>query len=370
MVPVPTAAMPARTAPRIWVARPTAPTASAPSRPTISIAARPRIESSANDRITGHASDHTSARMPSTGGRLISAPACPCSSGTASRNSDMVSQHFASPVPNSQAHASAMKIGLWISAIKCGGQMMATGGQAKAAAIFKSTESVDVGDPPRSAIELDPTTVFVLTTLAASALYFFRLGAASLGASEAYSAWAAAMPSPMSIIHIAVPLDPGKQVFYYILLHYFTGVFGVSETTLRMLSPIFAVATLPILFILARTMFDDSIAASAVVLWAFNPVILLLARRARMYPMLAAIALTHFMLLWLVRRKPNWPRTIVCGFFGALAIYTHLAALFLIGAEGAMLLRDYLNRRRNPMPWIALAIALTLFLPYFPIFSP
>jgi len=247
--------------------------------------------------------------------------------------------------------------------------MMATGGQAKAAAIFKSTESVDVGDPPRSAIELEPTTVFVLTTLAASALYFFRLGAASLGASEAYSAWAAAMPSPMSIIHIAVPLDPGKQVFYYILLHYFTGVFGVSETTLRMLSPIFAVATLPILFILARTMFDDSIAASAVVLWAFNPVILLLARRARMYPMLAAIALTHFMLLWLVRRKPNWPRTIVCGFFGALAIYTHLAALFLIGAEGAMLLRDYLHRRRNPMPWIALAIALTLFLPYFPIFS-
>ncbi len=247
---------------------------------------------------------------------------------------------------------------------------MAMGGQAKAAAIAKSTtSSVDVAAASRSAIELEPTTVFAITMVAAAALYFYRLGAASLGASEAYSAWAAAMPSPWSIIHIAVPLDPGKQVFYYIVLHYFTGVFGMSETTLRMLSPVFAIATLPILFILARTMFGDSIAASAVVLWAFNPVILLLARRARMYPMLAAIALTHFMLLWQVRRKPTWPRTLACGFFGALAIYTHLAALFLIGAEAAMLVRDFIHGRRNWMAWIALAIALTLFLPYFPIFS-
>ena len=59
--------------------------------------------------------------------------------------------------------------------------------------------------------------------VAAAALYFFRLGAASLGASEAYSAWAAAMPGVGAIIHMPVPLDPGKQVFYYILLHYFTG---------------------------------------------------------------------------------------------------------------------------------------------------
>ena len=241
------------------------------------------------------------------------------------------------------------------------------GGQAKAGILKSSTSNVEVA-ASRSAIELEPTTVFALTAIAAAALYFFRLGAASLGASEGYSAWAAAMPSPWAIIHIPVPLDPGKQVLYYILLHYFTGVFGMSEATLRALSPIFALATLPILFILARTMFDDSIAASSVALWAFNPVILLLARRARMYPMLAAVALAHFMLLWLVRRKPSWPRAIACGFFGALAIYTHLAALFLIGAEAAMLMRDLIYGRRNAMAWLALAIALVLFLPYFPIF--
>jgi hypothetical protein len=250
---------------------------------------------------------------------------------------------------------------------KWAGQTMSMGGQAKVGTIMKS--GAEVAAPSRSAIQLEPATVFALTMAAAAALYFYRLGAASLGASEAYSAWAAAMPSPLSIIRIPVPLDPGKQVFYYILLHYFTGAFGLSETSLRTLSAISAVATLAILFTLARSMFNDSIAASACVLWAFNPVIMILSRRARMYPMFAAIALAHFMLLWQVRRKPTWPRTIACGLFGALAIYTHLAGLFLVGAEAAMLMRDFFHGRREKMPWIALAITLVLFLPYFPIFS-
>jgi hypothetical protein len=264
-----------------------------------------------------------------------------------------------------------MKIGARISAINAMGQTTSMGGQAKAAAtISKSTKSgAEVAAASRSAIELQPATIFALTMAAAAGLYFYRLGAASLGASEAYSAWAAAMASPLSIIRIPVPLDPGKQVFYYILLHYFTGVFGLSETSLRMLSAISAVATLAILFTLAHSMFSDSIAASACVLWAFNPVIMLLSRRARMYPMFAAIALTHFMLLWQVRRKPTGPRTIACGLFGALAIYTHLAGLFLVGAEAAMLMRDFFHGWREKMAWLALAIALVLFLPYFPIFS-
>src|SRR6204780_40408 len=95
--------MPARTAPRIWVARPTAPTASAPSRPTISIEERPRTESSPNERITGHASAHTSKRMRSIGGRVIATPPPEVpTSGTASRNSDMIVNSYASTRRDSQ----------------------------------------------------------------------------------------------------------------------------------------------------------------------------------------------------------------------------------------------------------------------------
>ncbi|HSR58329.1 MAG TPA: glycosyltransferase family 39 protein [Candidatus Binataceae bacterium] len=225
-------------------------------------------------------------------------------------------------------------------------------------------------EPSRRQIEMRPTTVFALTAIAAAAVYLFRIGGPALGASEAFSAWAAAMPSAKAIVEIPVPLDPGKQVFYYSLLHYTTRIFGMSETSLRVPSAIFALLSLGVLFLLGRAMFDDAAVATATsVLWAFNPVIVILARRARMYPMLATVALAHLLLLWQVRRRPEWKRTIACGVLGAVTIYTHLGSLFLIGAEAAMLLRDAVRGRRDPMPWIALAIALVLFIPYFPIFS-
>ena len=215
-----------------------------------------------------------------------------------------------------------------------------------------------------------PTVVFALTIAAAAVVYLFRIGGPALGASEAFSAWAAAMPSAKAIVEIPVPLDPGKQVFYYSLLHYTTAIFGMSETSLRVPSAIFALLSIGVLFLLGRAMFeDDAVAAAASVLWAFNPVIVILARRARMYPMLAMVALAHLLLLWQVRRRPQWNRTIACGVLGAITIYTHLGSLFLIGAEAAMLLRDVVRGRRDAMPWIALAIALVLFTPYFPIFS-
>src|SRR5271170_1856615 len=102
MVPVPTAAIPARTAPRICVARPTAPTAFAPNRPTIIIDERPSTESSPNDIITGQASAHTSKRIRSMGGRVIATPPG-TTSGAASRNSDMIVNSYASTSPDSQS---------------------------------------------------------------------------------------------------------------------------------------------------------------------------------------------------------------------------------------------------------------------------
>src|SRR6266478_550501 len=104
-VPVPTAAIPARTAPRICVASPTAPTASAPSRPTISIDESPSMESSPKERITGHASAQTSERIRSIGGSVIATGPCTSgmTSGIASKKSDMTVDSYASPRLGSQS---------------------------------------------------------------------------------------------------------------------------------------------------------------------------------------------------------------------------------------------------------------------------
>lgn len=209
--------------------------------------------------------------------------------------------------------------------------------------------------------------IFAALVVASAAIYSFRLGTDALGASEAYSAWAAAKPTVGAIFRIPVLHDPGKQVFYYVVLHFFIRIFGSSEIALRSVSVIFAVASVAIIFALGREMFDDETALAAAAIWAFNPLAVVFAHRARMYSMFIAVALAQLWMLLRVRERPSMARAVGCGVAGAALLYTHMAGGFFIGAEIAMLAREYLRGRRNPIPWMAIAVTLALFVPYVPV---
>ena len=213
-----------------------------------------------------------------------------------------------------------------------------------------------------------PLAIFAAIFAAAAAIYSFQLGADPLGASEAYSAWAAAK-SVGAIVRTPVLHDPGKQVFYYLVLHFYARIFGLSEISLRSLSVIFSLATLALVFAIGCEMFDDNTALAAAAIWAFNPLAVAFAHTARMYPMLIAVALAYLLTLWRVRERPTLGRAILCGVVGAALLYTHLGGILFIGAGVAMLVRDYFRgqRQQNAMQWLSIAITLALFVPYVPI---
>lgn len=207
----------------------------------------------------------------------------------------------------------------------------------------------------------------VVFLLVAAITYSRGLGANSFGASEAYSAMAAAKPGIVAIVTTPVREDPGKQVFYYVVLDGWSRIFGLGEAGLRSMSVAFAVVAILLVFALARELFDYDTALAAAAMWAFNPAIVLFAHRARMYPMLIVIALAHLLMFWRVRSRPTWPAIALCGVLGAALLYTHLASVLIIGAEVAMLARDYYLGRRNFGGWIAVLIAIALFAPYAPV---
>jgi uncharacterized membrane protein len=213
-----------------------------------------------------------------------------------------------------------------------------------------------------------PLQIFAAILVVAGLIYSFHLGADALGASEAYSAWAAGKPAS-AIVSTPVLHDPGKQVFYYLVLHGYTQVFGLSELSLRSLSVIFSLATLLLVFAIGCQMFDDNTALAAAAIWAFNPLAVAFAHTARMYPMLIAFALAHLLTLWRVRERPSASRAMLCGVVGAALLYTHLGGVLFIGAGVAMLARDEFRgqRKRNAMAWLTIAITLVLFAPYAPI---
>src|SRR5882757_1347681 len=135
-------------------------------------------------------------------------------------------------------------------------------------------ESANVATP----IEIVPPTeadsshrviqILAAITIVAAALYSFHLGKDSLGASEAYSAWAASKPSVAAIVRTPVMDDPGKQVFYYVVLHYFARIFGLSEIALRTMSVAFALASVALIFAVGREMFDSQTGVAAAAIWA------------------------------------------------------------------------------------------------------
>src|ERR1700735_943388 len=209
--------------------------------------------------------------------------------------------------------------------------------------------------------------IFAVIFVAAGFIYSFHLGTDALGASEAYSAWAPAKPGVGAIVRTPVLHDPGKQVFYYVVLHYYTRIFGLSEISLRSLSVIFSLTSLVMIFALGCEMFDDNTALAAAAIWAFNPLAVVFAHTARMYPMFITIALVQLLMLWRLRAQPGVANGIACGILGAALPYTHMAGFLILGAEGAILLRDLARGRRDAMAWMAIVIAIVLFVPYLPI---
>jgi hypothetical protein len=228
-------------------------------------------------------------------------------------------------------------------------------------------ESSPVAESRRKLFSPAPVQIFVAIFIVAALVYSFRISTDALGASECYSAWAAAKPNVGAIVRMPVLHDPGKQVFYYSVLHYYTRIFGLSEISLRSMSVIFSLITLVLVFALGREMFDDGTALAAATIWAFNPYAVVFAHTARMYPMFIAIALAHLLTLLRVRARPRIATAIICGVLGAAMLYTHMAGLLILGAEAAILIRDLARGRRDTMAWTAIILASVLFVPYLPI---
>jgi len=198
---------------------------------------------------------------------------------------------------------------------------------------------------------------------AATLLYGHAVGRASLGASEAYSALAAAQDGAASVAQVARLLDPGKPPLYHLLLHWFTAWFGGGEGVLRAFSVGFGIASVWLAYALGSELFGVEVGIGAALLWAFDPLAVVEARWARMYSMFVALAMLH---LCAMRRKGRTEKVVLGGLSGAAMLYTHLCALLIIAGDAIVAIREWRDDGLSDT-WPAIAIALALFLPFCPI---
>jgi len=163
----------------------------------------------------------------------------------------------------------------------------------------------------------------------------------------------------------------GSPPAYYVLLHYWMGVFGTGTRSVRALAGVCSVMTLPVGWRLGRAIGGRRVAAVLVVVLACNPFALRYGTENRMYSLVMLLAAGACLALVRTLQRPTLLRLICFGGLCGLLLLTHYWAIYLVGAFGVcLLLASWRSRLRTHarLAFVALCSGGLMFLPWLPSF--
>jgi mannosyltransferase len=180
---------------------------------------------------------------------------------------------------------------------------------------------------------------------------------------------------PLGDIPSALRVD-GSPPLYYMLLHFWLEIAGRSETGVRGLSLLFALAAIPAMWWAGKAVWGTSRAGwMGALLAAFNPFLAQYAQEARMYSLVALLAIPAtvcFLRAYVLDTASRRPWVIGFALATATALYTHNWPLFLtasaLAAWAVMWWLASPERRRELLRDGALGFggAALLYLPWVP----
>ncbi|MDH4209478.1 MAG: glycosyltransferase family 39 protein, partial [Anaerolineae bacterium] len=199
--------------------------------------------------------------------------------------------------------------------------------------------------------------LILLLIILAFALRVYQLDAKSIWFDESHSLNRASL----DLLSIA----SGKQIwggrvvqdithvpFYFFLLHFLIKLAGDSDFTLRFLSVLFGVLTVPLIYFIGKKLCHARIGLWAALLATFSPFYLWYSQEARMYTLLVFLGLlsVYCLLRAIGEDKVGW-YAIYAATTTAM-LYTSLFSFGLFAFEGLMGLLAAWKRRR----WSILAV--------------
>lgn len=212
----------------------------------------------------------------------------------------------------------------------------------------------------------------LLVVCLGAALRVFKLGAESLWLDEAYSIQVAHRPLGGIVQEISRDVHPP---LYYFALHYWMALFGDSEFAARLLSAIFGILAIPLIYKIAALLFDRATGLFSAAILAWSHFNIEFSQETRMYSLLCLLSLAS--LYFFLKLLENGTRRLtVAGYIASTALlaYTHIYGLFIIAAEALyLLLLAFTSRRvfRQALwRWLfSQAMVLLLFSPWLAVLA-
>ncbi len=163
-----------------------------------------------------------------------------------------------------------------------------------------------------------------------SSLRIFRLSSESLWLDETTSVlisqveWAKSWESMAS--------DPNPPL-HYLALRWWIGVFGDSESSVRMLSVVFGIVSIAFMYLTARQLLGEAVGLLASLILALSQLHITYSQEARAYAMMSMLALVStYCLLRFLRHDGS--RNLLGVFFSNVCmLYTHVFASFVLASQ-------------------------------------
>lgn len=166
-------------------------------------------------------------------------------------------------------------------------------------------------------------------TIVAAFFSFLYIGNKSVWFDEAHSIFFSKMP--WRDFWTVLSSKEANQGLYYIILKFWL-VLGDGEFAIRALSALFAVASIPLLYALAKRLFGVRAGLTTIILFSVNAYFIKHAQEARAYSLvLFLVILSSYLFIRVIEDPANKKALYGYVFISAMAIYAHFfAALVLI----------------------------------------
>ncbi len=128
----------------------------------------------------------------------------------------------------------------------------------------------------------------------------------------------------------------GNMALYYILLRPWLH-FGVGEASVRVLSAVIGIASIPLMYALGKRLFGEATARVATVFFALNACAIGVSQEARGYSLLVLAVMASTYLFVRLIERPTLALACAYGVVAGLTLYCHYFGMFVPAAQAISL---------------------------------
>ena len=161
---------------------------------------------------------------------------------------------------------------------------------------------------------------------------------------------------------------------YPMFLHFWIRVFGPLEFSIRIPSAIFGFLTIPIIFILSKSLFDNKVAVLSSLFLAISPFHIWYSQEARCFTMmlfLNLLSIMYFLKILHANNKFSYMHFLVYLVTTCMAMLTNYLMIFTIIAQNVIIYFRRQDIKKTVRPWLYLQLLIILLsiIPSFFIFT-